>query len=280
MNCPHCNKPVILAKPAMGEGWQQYTRHQLNTTAPAPWQKDAAPADYAGYDYQRRSPAREPNLQADVFVPAAQSLLTGVAIGVPTAAGLGLLGYTTGQALTGGAGLGLLTITGTWLIKLGIHNSLLWAIETVTGRDIDGDGETGEPEPEPEPEPVKLEVSHPTHTKEYHGLRFELPNGVTMGLFAAWANQVVNGIQTPARANWVGNGKPFSRGQYDNFLKALTKAGIIHDPGDGTGRQLTNGGRRALARMLQNTAGRRGEAGNAPTNSPMPAPGGEGGSYE
>lgn len=210
-----------------------------------------SPAMFDGYDYEKRQPAREPSLQGDVLVPAAQSLLTGLAIGVPSAAVMGMLGYDTGASLATGAAIGLTAISVTWLIKMDAHSRLLWLVESVTGRDIDGDGETGEPEPVARPEPVRLEVVKEAAPGKFAGMNIDLPEGVDRGLFAHWAAMVVNNGMSTGRTHWTGAGRPFSRELYDRFLVALETAGIIHDYGDGKGRVLTTGGKHSLKRFLR-----------------------------
>jgi hypothetical protein len=210
-----------------------------------------SPAMFEGYDYEKRQPAREPSLQGDVLVPAAQSLLTGLALGIPSAAVMGMLGYDTTAALATGAAVGLSAISVTWLIKMDAHSRLLWLVESVTGRDIDGDDEVGEPEPVARPEPVRLEVVNEDAPGKFAGLNIDLPVGVDRGLFAHWAAMVVNNGMPTGRTHWTGAGRPFSRELYDRFLVALETAGIIHDYGDGKGRVLTTGGKHSLKRFLR-----------------------------
>lgn len=211
----------------------------------------ASPAMFEGYDYEKRQPAREPSLQGDVLVPAAQSLLTGLALGIPSSAVMGMLGYDTATSLATGAIIGLSAISVTWLIKMDAHSRLLWLVESVTGRDIDGDGETGEPEPVAKADPVRLEVVSEPAPGKFSGLNIDLPVGVDRGLFAHWAAMVVNNGVSTGRTHWTGAGRPFSRELYDKFLIALETAGIIHDYGDGRGRVLTTGGKHSLQRFLR-----------------------------
>lgn len=164
--CPHCNNLIALSKagqPAIGDGWRRIVASELHTSAATPWSAPGAAMpsmDFA--TYEKRQPAREPNVQSDVVVPMLQAGLTGLAVGVPGAAVLGLLGYQTGEALTTGAGLALFTIAGTWLVKLGLHERLLWLVEVATGRDFDGDGATGQPAPVA---PVRIELAQGPRTR-------------------------------------------------------------------------------------------------------------------
>ena len=86
------------------------------------------------------------SVQADVIVPMAQAGFTGV-VGAFLAGGLAL---TVGAEnvlpwLFGGFALGL---AGVWALNLWQSHRLMWKIERVVGRDLDGDGYHGAP-PEP-----------------------------------------------------------------------------------------------------------------------------------
>jgi hypothetical protein len=253
-NCPHCGKPIAVTLTKSGAsvpaGYILNGRQVFHAAATGP----AAPAAlYEGYDYEKRQPAREPSLQGDVLVPAAQSLLTGLALAAPAAALMGLLGYEANTAIFTGGGVGLLGATGMWLLKMDAHSQLLWMVEKITGRDIDGDDAVGAPERRVEPEPVRIESVQEKSPGKFIGVNIDLPAGVDRGLFFVWAAGVVSG-ETAARDNWIGQGKPFGRKQYDDLMAAMERIGIIADYGDGKGRVLTTGGRHRLVNMLQKTA--------------------------
>jgi len=253
MNCPHCNRPVVLIAPktphnAPGGQWQ--ASQAFNSTSEPPFLNSATAAPAIGdfVSYERRAPARPASLESDVLVPLAQSALTGIIIATPTAAAAAVMGYYWVDSLVIGGVVGTVVVTITWLVRMDAHSKLLWLVENVTGRDLDGDGKTVPP---PAP-PVQIEVSHTAPNGNLQRmLLFELPDGITEKTFHNWIAAVTNdGIHTLARSHWVGRGKPFSRSQYDNFLKELERAGLVHNVGDGRGRQLTNGGKRALKRQL------------------------------
>lgn len=247
MNCPYCNRPVILAKPGAAPGnWQQITRQQLNTTAPAPWTVGAptAAADFAGYDYEKRAPAREPNLQADVLVPAAQSLLTGLALGVPTSAGMGLLGYEFNAALLTGAGLALAATAATWLIKMDLHSRLLWAIETATGHDLDGDNQTGPPEP-PAAAPIRVELAQGPRTR-----LIDLP--VTDDKLAQLARAVLRETEPLSFSRRELTKTILTDGEYRELAAAMLAGGLLAAKGKtaAAGVELTHAGKAILKKFI------------------------------
>lgn len=248
--CPHCGKSIIcdvvISKAGKPSGFIGSTRQTFKHSLPGA--TATAPALFDGYDYEKRQPAREPNVHADVAVPALQSVITGVLSGGITSALMSWLAYDSQTAIATGGAAAMLTTAGMWLLRMDTHQKLLWLVEVVTGRDIDGDQEIGKPEPV---DPVRLEVvTEPTPGK-FAGLNIDLPDGVDRVLFAHWASMVVNNGMSTGREHWTGKGRPFGRPLYDKFLTALEAAGIIHDYGDGRGRVLTNGGRHSLQRFLR-----------------------------
>ena len=117
------------------------------------------------------------------------------------------------------------------------HRALLWQIESMTGRDLDGDGEIGEPETLSVP--VEL-------VDEEHGKlrRFDLPVGRDDLRNVAYAV--------------LKNGKPFSRpglagvlsqGKYNRLAKEMEKRGLLAKK-PGNKRVLTVAGKATLRRAL------------------------------
>lgn len=91
------------------------------------------------------APARAASFIADLFVPIGQALTTGALVG-------GLVAFIVWRAapkwggvfdLWLGLGLGIAAVA--WLLILFDTRRLLWAVERVTGLDLDQDGAKGEP---------------------------------------------------------------------------------------------------------------------------------------
>jgi len=136
--CPHCGQSIKLTKEYATAGWQLSQRFDsavpaIATTRPAPQVTEA----------ERRTPARPASVESDVMVPGAQALATGVALGIiaiPVSIYFQLHWTTPLTVLAIGT-------AGTWMSLLGAHRKLLWTVETIINRDIDGDGATGNPKP-------------------------------------------------------------------------------------------------------------------------------------
>lgn len=242
--CPHCHNLIELAKagqPATGDGWRRIVTSEMHTTAAAPWSTPGAAmpsTDFA--TYEKRQPAREPNVQSDVVVPMLQAGLTGLAVGVPSAALMGLLGYTTGQAMITGAGLALAAVSVTWLLKMDMHTKLLWLVESATGRDVNGDGTTGQP-PAPPAAPVRVELAQGTKTR-----LIDLP--ATDAQLCAIAQTVLTGGTFSRR----GLAEIVSETEYSALKSAMLAGGLLASKGTGTtaGVELTPAGRAVLRRLV------------------------------
>jgi hypothetical protein len=136
------------------------------------------------------------------------------------------------------------TVTIAWLQLLGAHRKLLWVVETVSDL-VEGD-------PASAPASVTMEVKHEEAGRIGRMQFVDLPVGVTQDQLIDWSAAVVDGVKTPARSNWVGSGKPFSRDNYDLFTKAMVEAGILVTI-PGKGNQLTVGGRHALKSLINSS---------------------------
>jgi len=106
-------------------------------------QAPAAQAIPAGAELSRQEPARPATFAADLLVPLGQAVTSGLLLGGLAAFVANRAGYHDWPALWLGLGLGISAVA--WLVLLGQHRRLLWAIETVTGKDLDKDGKTGKP---------------------------------------------------------------------------------------------------------------------------------------
>lgn len=90
------------------------------------------------------TPARAPDIRADFLTPAAQSLFSGLVGGLACAVGAWRI--WDGDILTWACGGFVAALGVSWVISLGLVRDLLWSIERVTARDLDGDGAQGKPE--------------------------------------------------------------------------------------------------------------------------------------
>jgi hypothetical protein len=241
IKCPYCGKPLKVnvgrVHPGLGPGWDYQVSQTFET--PGPYSGPVG-NDFSGpVEASRTAPARAARVESDFTVPALQSLATGVVIALPVA-GLSIwLKWPWYSFLVAGGGV----IAIAWLNLLGAHRKLLWVVETVTNL-VEGD-----PAP-PAPQPaVSLEIKHEEAGRIGRMQFVDLPQNVTHDQLVDWAGSVAAGAKTPARSNWVGPGKSFSRDTYDAFTKSMVEAGILAAV-PGKGNRLTTGGRHALKSLL------------------------------
>jgi len=104
----------------------------------------------AGVESEHSMPARPADLVADLIVPIGQAAVTGLLLG--TAGALATTHWHwfdyDGEFWPLWSGMFLATTAVAWLILLLESRRLLWAIETITGLDLDGDNHRGEPQPQ------------------------------------------------------------------------------------------------------------------------------------
>lgn len=109
-----------------------------------------------GSEIERRRPARGASIESDVAVPGLQAAISGLLSGVAVLALA--LGFGWDSPLRIAAAVAIAVTILTWIGLLSAHRRLLWELEEIRNRDIDGDGEIGRPEP-PQPEPItRVEV--------------------------------------------------------------------------------------------------------------------------
>ena len=119
------------------------------------------------------------------------------------------------------------------------HRKLLWAVETTTGRDLDGDGKAGKPSVVR----VKLErdgpgqrlrvVDLPVTDAQLYAVAVALDTGATFG-----------------RPSLVDDRRVLTQGQYRKLGRAMVKAGLARDL-PGNQRELTGSGRSLMRRVLE-----------------------------
>lgn len=108
-----------------------------------PW-ANPAQAMPEGAEWEQSQPARPADLVADLVVPIGQALFTGALVAGLVVFVVARTDYS-GDLLTLGSGLFLGIAVFAWLLLLVDTRRLLWAIERLTGADLDGDGQAGNP---------------------------------------------------------------------------------------------------------------------------------------
>jgi hypothetical protein len=199
--------------------------------------------DNGAYDAIRKTPVRQASLEADVLVPAAQSLVGAVVTTLPAIIVAQLARWEWYSPLA----IGACTILVQWFSivkKLESERSIVEEFSYTPSEEIERPLAQGNPQ-----EPVRLEV---VSKDDNYGVAFkivDLPQSVSGREFVGLCQGVLAG-RSLARKNWVGEGKQFSRDQYDDLISAMMTAGLINAI-PGKGKKLTLGGKHAIRRMIR-----------------------------
>lgn len=113
-----------------------------------PWSPISVPSTAIppGATLDREQPARPAGIVADLLVPLGQSAVTGGLLAGVVVIGLGAVtDWRGGELLRLWFGLALGVTSAAWLLLLQETRRLLWGIERLAGRDLDGDRTVGKP---------------------------------------------------------------------------------------------------------------------------------------
>lgn len=192
-----------------------------------------------GAELESAAPARAADLVADVAVPFLQAVVTGALVGsLLTLALAELVPDYDGDLLLVWAGATLTISTLAWLFLLLDTRKLLWAIERLTGADLDGNQVAGPV--------VRVEV-----TSGRREVYFDLPG--TPEALATLARGVLNG-RSFAEDSWSGRGAPFSRGEFRQIRDALIERGLAvwrNPQAKAQGVELTAAGKSVFQRLAE-----------------------------
>ena len=186
-------------------------------------------------------PARPASIVADLLVPLGQALVTGGLLA-------GLLVFVSPRWSRAGPltcsrcgrSRRLAITASAWLVLLGQTRRLLWAVERLTGRDLDGDGQAGEPQV------IRVEV-----TNGKQEVYLDLP-GKPQAL-ATLARGVLNG-RSFAEDTWSGRGGLFSRSEFRQLRDTLIERGLAvwrNPNAKAQGVELTAAGRAVFRRLAE-----------------------------
>jgi len=198
------------------------------------------------------SPAREPNIDSDVAVPALQAAVTGCAIGFITS-GLtwAVLSQKWEHIFILGCAAGLISFTYTWWQLLDDQRSLLRTVERYVGRDLDGDGVIGTQKPAA----VRLEMYQDNGAySDVAKIAMFASLPVDEARFTTLIKGALSG-QPLTQSRWTGGSGPFSRSEFDNVMAALEEANVVRwidSNNHAQGRELTRPGKSALHAWLVN----------------------------
>ncbi len=96
------------------------------------------------WEFEKRTPHRTPSMEADFFVPALQAGMTAFAAGM----GAGLMAWALAWSWRVPVAVCGAVFVCSWLWRLRIVDGLLWTVESIIRRDVDGDGQVGAPAPQ------------------------------------------------------------------------------------------------------------------------------------
>lgn len=191
----------------------------------------------------RITPIRAASMEADVFVPAAQSLAWAVATALPSIAVSMWLRWEWSAPLF----IGATTILVAWITAMTRSNSGLVKTEEFT-YDASGEMDQG-PGARAAGDGIKMELIHTTSGIRSRMQLMELSKSISEKAFGEFLKDILSG-RSLARRNWVGDGKPFGRDAFDDMISKLIDGGIVLSAGN-AGKTLTNAGRHMIAGLVR-----------------------------
>lgn len=245
--CPFCGAPMNwreLVRPpwerrAQAEGWTRFSAFDAGTVGSAL---------QAGATYEKRRPIRPARMESDVMVPLAQSVITGIAGGVVAGSVAALRGAGWWSLLWAAAG-GAATWGASWMVLLNTTRSLMWEVERIVGRDLDGDGDVGEPVGQREP--IRVESLERDARDRVKRIRYvTLPVGVTDDDLARIAQAaLVDELPFSRR----GLAEVISPDKYTGISRAMLEGGLLsfsNGRNNANGVVLTGAGRAFLRQYV------------------------------
>ena len=242
--CPNCGRLLVVQSVEQGlAGFEEL--HNYPASVRRFQEVGTAALPVGVVEFSREQPARAASMESDVWVPAAQAGLAGLAGSISLCVTVAWSWPWYTPLLAAGC-----VMCGTWGYLLADHRRLLRSVERVVNRDLDRDGTIGEPAPavDPEPGPTTIEVTVP---RGQSNSVYFLETDVEPETLRGFCRAVTSGRAGLAVGAWVGAGRPFSRPQYDTLMNELTRAGLVENAGGNQGRQLTRAGRHVLARIAE-----------------------------
>lgn len=226
-NCPYCGWETTR-----GFNFEQI----LAGTLP-----ESVTGDFTAF---RSTPSRTATIEADLLVPIGQTLATAIIITLPTFVVALWLKWEWYAPFSVGA----VTLLAQWIRCLNLHEKTLAVVEefsySPTGQDL------GQRSRDVGGDVVKLEVISGRNSYEAGMKIVDLPSDVSVEQFKDFCKDILSG-KPLARRDWTGSGKQFSRDTYDDLMSAMLDAGLVFSLA-GKGKRLTLGGKRAIARLVQN----------------------------
>ena len=107
-------------------------------------QKFNSAAGSVGSAWESTRPARSADVRSDFLLPALQATFTGALV----AGVVAFVVWRSGDGDAGGVfvGVALVATLLVWVVLLGQHRRLMWAVERVLSQDVNRDGAIGEPQ--------------------------------------------------------------------------------------------------------------------------------------
>jgi cell division protein FtsW (lipid II flippase) len=177
-----------------------------------------------------------------VIVPLLQTVITGVLFGVAVAVVLAVAGVEWWYKAGGVAVVVVMLLS--WLAY---RHEWRYRLEAVLGIDLNNDGQIGAPMPPPVVElpPLKVEIYDDGGR---HAQFIDLPSANKLPLLA---REITEGRRQFSQVAWVNSGI-FTRGEYDELIAALIKAGLCqwkNAEHHNAGVLLTRAGRHVFKRL-------------------------------
>ncbi len=225
-DCPNC-------------GWKIERSHTFESVLAGNFSNERN----GSYDAYRTTPTRAATLQADVLVPLAQSLVGATLATIPAIVVAQIARWEWYSPLA----VGSVTILVQWF---SIVKKLEGERSVTEQFSYQPDPENCQAQPlSNKPDGIQLEVISKDDDFKASMKIITLPRSVTAEQFVSFCRDILVG-KSLARRNWEGSGKPFSRDSYDDLVAAMQTAGLVMTV-QGKGKQLTKGGKRAIARMVR-----------------------------
>lgn len=193
----------------------------------------------------REVPIRAPSVTGDVWAPLLIALISALVVFLSAGTLALVAGWTVKVPLVfAGA-----TLAAIWFGHLSRGwDRLIWAVEELSGVDVNQDGDVGKPT-------ISIEVSTRDDPNSLSYLH--LPG--TADQLRALAAGVVYQSRPLSEAEWTGSGAPYSRREFRDLMARLDAAGAIRWKDERyktQGREVTAFGRRVLAQLAEGTHAR------------------------